>query len=359
MRVLVYEFVTGGGLAGEAVPAALVREGLAMRDALVSDLQAAGSHAVVAAVDARFPLRAPAGVDVVTIEERSGVDALVAAVDAVWLIAPESHGWLARAAAYVERRGGTLLGPGSNAISRAADKAALPRRLEGLVKHPTTRVVPAPADRDAVQTAALEVGYPVVVKPRWGAGSIGVSLAPDPSRLAGAVDAAWLAGGGEALVVQRYVEGVAASVSLVADGSRAVAVSVNGQSVEARGGRHFAYRGGVTPLDHPLAARAADAALRTCEALPGLRGFIGVDVVLTDREAVVIEVNPRLTTAYLGGRAAIAANIAAMALDACRGVLPRVPAAHRSVRFTAGGVVVSARKLEGSRDTPAVLYART
>ena len=54
----------------------------------------------------------------------------------------------------------------------------------------------------------------------------------------------------------------------------------------------------------------------------GLRGYVGVDLVLTDADAVVIEVNPRLTTAYLGVRAALDENIAALALEACAGRLP-------------------------------------
>jgi predicted ATP-grasp superfamily ATP-dependent carboligase len=104
----------------------------------------------------------------------------------------------------------------------------------------------------------------------------------------------------------------------------------------------FAYRGGRTPLDHPLAAAAVDAATRTCAALPGLRGYVGVDLVLTDADPIVIEVNPRLTTAYLGVRAVLDENVAAMALAACDGTLPEQPIARRRVRFTAAGLVAAA-----------------
>jgi len=139
--------------------------------------------------------------------------------------------------------------------------------------------------------------------------------------------------------MQRYVRGTAASVSLLADGRRAVALTVNAQRVSASSG--FCYRGGQTPFDHPLAAAAADAAMRTCVAFPGLRGYVGVDVVLTDAEPVVIEVNPRLTTAYLGVRAVLEENVAALALAACDGILPAQPTTRRRVRFTAAGQVAS------------------
>ena len=105
--------------------------------------------------------------------------------------------------------------------------------------------------------------------------------------------------------------------------------------------RAFSYHGGATPLDHPVAERAAEQAVRTCEAIPGLRGYVGVDLVLTKSEAVVIEVNPRLTTAYLGVRSALAENVAAMAIAACAGRLPEPSPARRSVRFSAGGRITS------------------
>ena len=82
--------------------------------------------------------------------------------------------------------------------------------------------------------------------------------------------------------------------------------------------------------------------VRACAALPGLRGYVGVDLVLTDAGPVVIEVNPRLTTAYLGVRAVLDENVAAMALAACEGTLPEQPIARRCVRFTASGLVAAA-----------------
>jgi predicted ATP-grasp superfamily ATP-dependent carboligase len=339
MRILVHEFASGGGLAGRRVPASLGREGAAMRDALVADLAVMRRHRIVTTVDPRFPLRAPPGVEVVTLPRGSAalLDRLFASADAVWLVAPETDGCLERLASRVEDKGTALLGPGAAAIRRAADKAGLPRRLarQG-VPHPKTRVLRVGVDWLA---AAREVGYPVVVKPARGAGCQGVCLARDARELRQAVDMAGRAAGKRPLLLQRYVPGVAASVSLLADGRRAVALTVNAQRMRAS--RPFAYRGGTTPLDHPLAGRAVEAALGACRALPGLRGYVGVDVVLTRSEAVVIEVNPRLTTSYLGVRRALEGNVAALTLAACAGALPAPPPIRRHVRYTAGGRIVS------------------
>ena len=65
----------------------------------------------------------------------------------------------------------------------------------------------------------------------------------------------------------------------------------------------------------------------------------------------MIEVNPRLTTAYLGVRAALEENVAALALAACAGDLPAALRVRRRVRFTASGRIVfieSARAERGA-----------
>jgi predicted ATP-grasp superfamily ATP-dependent carboligase len=333
------------------VSASLVREGLSMRTALVADLAAMGTHEIVTTTDVRFERAAPPGVEVVSLRsgDTSVLEALVTSVDAVWLVAPETDRCLERLAARVERRGKVLLGPGSAAIRRASDKAGLPRRLARIaVVHPETVALLPGMDARLV---ARQIGYPVVVKPRRGAGSHGVQLARNARELRRALAATEDACGAGSratpdrvverdVVIQRYVSGTPASVSLLADDRSAVALAVNSQRVSASSG--FVYRGGRTPLDHPFAAAAVAAAVRTCAALPGLRGYVGVDVVLTGAGPVVIEVNPRLTTAYLGVRAVLEENVAALALAACGGALPVTLVARRRVRFTASGLVAAA-----------------
>ena len=344
MRILVFEFVTGGGLAGRAVPRSLAREGLAMRTALIEDLAAIGTHAIVATTDVRFSRTAPPTVSMVSIDPvargsqaSARIHQLVDSCDAVWLLAPETNRCLERMAAGIERRGTILLGSCAAAVRRAADKSRLPGLLARAgIPHPETAVIAAGSNGRA---AASRIGYPVVVKPARGAGCAGVRLARSARELGSAIEAGRRANGIGPLVMQRYLLGQAASVSLVADGHRAVPIAVNAQRVTAAAA--FSYRGGSTPLDHPLADAAALAASRTCAAIPGLRGYVGVDLVLTDSGPAVIEVNPRLTMSYLGLRVALEENVAVMALEACAGRLPVRPLARHRARFTASGRVAS------------------
>ncbi|HWW87944.1 MAG TPA: ATP-grasp domain-containing protein [Vicinamibacterales bacterium] len=340
-RILVHEFASGGGFAGRPVPPSLAREGAAMVCALVADLAAIGRYEIITTADARFRLSVPTGVRVVSADSGKGgkagkgalTDELIASVDAVWLIAPESNRCLERLTARVERIGTPVLGSGSEVIGQAADKAGLARTLRQRgISHPGT-VVLSPG-RDPGEAAGA-LGYPVVIKPRRGAGCCGVALATKGRQLRQAVDEARCGADGERLLIQRYIEGTPASVSLVVDGCRAVPLALNAQTVSRS--RTFSYRGGRTPLDHPRASQAIDTAVETCLAFPGLRGYVGVDLVMTPKGACVIEVNPRLTTAYLGLRAAFDENIAELVIAACGGSLPSVGPPRRRVRFSSAG----------------------
>jgi predicted ATP-grasp superfamily ATP-dependent carboligase len=66
------------------------------------------------------------------------------------------------------------------------------------------------------------------------------------------------------------------------------------------------YRGGTLPLSSAWQTRAERLAIAALAALPPAVGYVGFDVILGSAddgsEDVVVEVNPRLTTSYVGLR---------------------------------------------------------
>jgi predicted ATP-grasp superfamily ATP-dependent carboligase len=81
-------------------------------------------------------------------------------------------------------------------------------------------------------------------------------------------------------------------------------------------GGMLTYHGGRCPLEPNLEARAITLAQSAVDAVGRPRGYVGVDVVLADRmdRDVVIEINPRLTTSYLGLRQLARTNLMAVLL---------------------------------------------
>lgn len=332
-RIFVYEHVSGGGMASAPLPGSLRVEGQAMLQAMLQDLDRLPGVEVVATLDARLESRElPGEVHPVAraTEGQRLFRQLAGEAQGTLVIAPEIGGCLQHVSETVLDAGGLLLGADPRGVEVAGDKVATAVWLE-------RAGVPCVATR-LLSEAPRDLPGPVVVKPRHGAGSEGV-------RLHEALPWVSDARGGDA-VVSPYVDGLAASVLVIVGRSRTVPLLACRQHL-SRDGR-FAYLGGALPLPDAEAARASSLARRAVESLPGLRGFAGVDLILSRSGADgdrVIEVNPRLTTSYCGLRRAARSNLAACWLDAWTGKGPGEPEwSSRCLRFGRDGSV----RFEGS-----------
>ena len=306
MRVFIFEYVTGGGLLGVRLPASLVREGELMLRALVSDLALLEGVECVITRDARLA-RPPLPAEVHFIHEAAELSQVWAetldSVDAVWPIAPEHHGALERVSREVLEAGALLLNSRPAAVRAAASKLATIRLLEAygapvVATFTRTEVLPA-------------IPGPWVLKPNDGVGCLGIRLYQDQDALRRDWDQAAEHGD---LVAQPFLQGTAASLSLlVRDGHHAL-LAVNRQRIAVMDGNLLLLGCVVNGLDgndpglHRLAADVA-------EAMPGLWGYVGVDLISTPEGPRLLEVNPRLTTSYVGLRESLGRNPAGLVLD--------------------------------------------
>ncbi len=318
--ILVHEYVTGGGWPTPDLPPGLAAEALAILRALLADLRAWGRFPVVTTRDRRLHgtlLTADRVVDLDAKVYPTGVMELARECGAALVVAPEGGRVLEGLSSLVSDAGVCLLGSLPEAVAVTADKWECYQRFSqaGLPTPRTTRVSPG-----AASVAAARLGYPVVVKPIDGAGCDGVGLVPDERALKKALRLPALRGA-EAILVQEYAAGPAASVSLlVADGNSTV-LSLNEQRV--RPGIPFIYGGGVASWPHPRREEACELGQRAVALVPGLRGYVGVDLVLGEETCWLIEINPRVTTSYVGLRRVVGLNLAEAIWRACRdGSLP-------------------------------------
>src|SRR5689334_23376821 len=131
MKIFVYEHITGGGCAGQALPPALLAEGRLMAGALVADLHMVPQVQLCGMRDSRIePI--PALDQRVAHDPASwqaSFDDLIREADATWLIAPETGGMLERLSRQVVERGKILLGCAPDAVAIAASKLATARAL--------------------------------------------------------------------------------------------------------------------------------------------------------------------------------------------------------------------------------------
>lgn len=306
MTVFVYEHITGGGLLsqGSSPPpdGSLLAEGAAMLGAVSRDLLRTGAQ-VCLLRDARLhgPLVASAREHSVAAaeEQQAAFLELAANCDASIILAPELGGALLSRRLLAETTAARVISPGVAFVQLASDKQACSEWL-------TRRGVKTPegVELDRDQPFPEEFPYPAVLKPIDGAGSFAIELVRHPAQ---AVDRPaeffrWR--------LERFCPGQPVSVAMLSGPSGGLALPPCRQRLSEDG--RFQYLGGALPLPRPLAARAQQAAIAVAQALPPACGYWGIDMVLgesADQDAI-IEVNPRLTTSYVGLAAAARDNLA-------------------------------------------------
>jgi predicted ATP-grasp superfamily ATP-dependent carboligase len=317
MQVFVSEYICGGGWPAGTVAGSLAVEGRAMLCAIVEDLSRIPGVRVVTTWDGRLGPPPFSCARTVCVEspdgEFSAFQRLAGECDATLLIAPEFDGILLERSRIVEKSGGRLLGPPSRAIALCTDKLRLATHLHdaGIPTIPTW-LLDLTAGMSSATTGDM-AQFPIVVKPRDGAGSQKTWLVRDASELERIADELRAASATREFIRQPYIAGRAASVALVFSPSRREVEILVPAEQRLSGDGRLRYEGGRVPLRNIDGEQIQSAALAACRSVPGMRGYVGVDLVLPDNDRgrpLVVEINPRLTTSYLGYRALSENNLA-------------------------------------------------
>jgi predicted ATP-grasp superfamily ATP-dependent carboligase len=324
LRVLVYEHVSGGGYAGKSIPASVLCEGYAMLRGAVSDFKAAG-HSVTTLLDSRVAAFNPvlAADNVIPISSCKDIELFLRAVaeeaDATLVIAPESNGVLQTLLETVERTDTLSLNCKAAAIKKVADKTAFHDNMKALeLRVPKTLTLNMYEPVDEITLILKEkFSLPLILKPADSTSCSGLSVIRNWAEVASAVKKIKVESLCERFVAQEFILGVAASVSLITANGKAVPASLNKQDIILEAPDSTSrYEGGMVPLDSALRTEAFAAAEEAVISFEGLLGYVGVDLILTENGPVVIEVNPRLTTSFVGLRRVANFNIAKALLDA-------------------------------------------
>lgn len=310
------------------MPGSLAAEALGMLCSILEDFRRWGAVRTITALDSRFEqlipdlnrrtLPAHEVVDVLPGGHEEVYLSLLKRCDAVLVIGPETDGILSRLVEQAEDEGIPLLGSSSSAIAAAGNKAVCSRLFDmANLPSPLTRI----ATFSTASQVAGRMGLPLVIKPLDGVGSEGVYRLDCFSDLPEILKLVRGSTSQEQILLQSHADGIPASVSLLIAEDRCLPVSLNLQLMQT--GAPFKYLGSQVPFIHPAKDRAMELACAAAGIIPGLRGYIGIDMVLTDDLVQLVEINPRLTTSYIALRQVSRVNIARAIWDACQhGVLP-------------------------------------
>ena len=227
-------------------------------------------------------------------------------VDWTIIIAPETDGVLAERCRWVESAGGHLLGCSAALVELLSDK-------HQTAEHLAVNEVPVPRGHTwEPGEPPPSLPCPVVVKPRDGAGSQKSFLVENTSALHELLDRFDVSAR-----IEKYIPGTPCSVSFLCGPRGCLPLAPCFQIIgfeqytghgpqESTRLQKVEYLGGCLPLSVHLARRAVSLANRAVKSLPRSMGYLGVDLILGVHDDgsrdFVIEINPRLTTSYVGLR---------------------------------------------------------
>ncbi|MBN2518731.1 MAG: ATP-grasp domain-containing protein [Candidatus Altiarchaeota archaeon] len=226
-----------------------------------------------------------------------------------------------------------IFGNGYEEVSRVRDWTELFGRLDEMhIPHPSNYVIRSKRELERI-TSNLD--FPMVTKPIKGSSGCGVKLVEG---LDGVL--AQLREYGE-ILLQEYVQGINASVSVISSNKGSRAVSLNEQllGLSELNCAQFKYCGNIVPLENSLRAEAFSISERICNEF-GLRGSNGIDFVLAEKP-YVIEVNPRFQDTQDCIQRAYGVNLVNMHLDAIEG--RGIEAVNTSGGYWCKGILFSGR----------------
>jgi predicted ATP-grasp superfamily ATP-dependent carboligase len=284
--IFVLELVSAGYF-GDAIAPSFRAEGKAMLDAVLDDLRRIPGVCVETVVDDGLAPHSPQAL----LERVARCRA-----DSTLIIAPEFDGLLERFCRAAQRPRVRSLNCAPHVLSLCADKLRFGRHLaaHGI---PT---IPA----ELIDFNERPPAFPCVVKPRDGAGSW---LVRRIDSLDGWNRAAadYRREGRNQAILQPFVPGKACSIAAIVHPERAPdLLPVAAQHLSTDG--EFRYSGGRIPagLSTEQESHVRRLMRDLLQTLPGLNGYVGCDVLISDSaDPLFVELNPRLTTSYIGYRA--------------------------------------------------------
>lgn len=230
-----------------------------------------------------------------------------------------------------------ILASSPEAAQEASNKLHLAKKLEALgIPHPRCYY---PDELDTIE-------YPVILKPATGGGGIFNKIANNRQEMLAALEEFSGLDQGfteNEIVVQQFLEGTPASVSLLSTKTESLAVAVNEQLIGMPwlSRLPFSYCGNITPFRTEYAEEMETLSEELIIEL-GLMGSNGVDFLVTENGPVVLEVNPRFQGSLDTVEKAMGINLFEAHVGCFRGELPEKPEAKL---FAARGVLYSDREL--------------
>ena len=334
MKLLIFEFATATGLDDPSITA----EGHGMLYGLLDDLKDLKTHHLISDVS---EIENSESVSVVLNDDiEKWLNKNIQNYDACLPIAPEENNILYDLTRIIEEQGVEVIGSSSYGVKLTTNKFDTYNILKD--KFPIIKTEQVYFNDSDRKISEYEVYYhnlvknssSNVVKPADGVSCSGVTVVNSFNEFMKAHDNLKMFTKLPYFIIQEYIQGINVSVSLLSNGDSAVPLSLNFQDVRLNSGE-IKYSGGMVPLKHTLSEIAMETAKNAVESIDGLKGYIGVDMILDTAidKVHIVEINSRLTTPYVALRSIVNFNLGEAILNSVHGELPSEIILNGEVNF--------------------------
>ncbi|MFX1346050.1 MAG: ATP-grasp domain-containing protein [Promethearchaeota archaeon] len=333
-RIFIFEFVSGGGFNKVNIPISLFCEGFGMLRSITQDFKLIGFE-IYTLLDYRIHhLSRILTVDnFIKIKRKDNYieqfKILVKECEYAFIIAPESANVLYNLTQIVKKSNKILLSTNLEGIKIGTSKIKTYkffRKYE--ITSPQTSLIPLKnnnLDLEYIIQKFQELKKPIIIKPEDGVGAELIYFFETESQIKNFFqDFKYKIESGRNYILQEFIKGIDLSISLIkpatsvdSNSKSPFILSINSQNITIKNSNYESeYFGGSTPIENHEKTSIELTKLLEQIDFSQFSGYFGIDLIRgEDSRFYFIEINPRLTTSYIGLRNILNCNPTKLILE--------------------------------------------
>jgi len=331
-RIFIFEFVSGGGFNKVDIPSSLFCEGYGMLKSIITDFKTL-NFKISTLLDNRISFLTP-HLDADNVKYVKARDEFINIFknsldpcEKAFIIAPEFSNILYNLTKIVKDHNKQLLSIDLKGIQLGSSKIKTYEYFRNNnIETPETYQIPSVngLDMNFVLKKFNELKRPIIIKPEDGVGAESIFYFENQNQIRNFFkEAKYNIDFNRKYILQKYIEGKDLSVSLIGapynPKNLSIApkiLSINFQDVNIKDSAiQSEYYGGYTPVKNYVQINKSLSNIFNTLDLSMFNGYFGIDFIKNKDNICFIEINPRLTTSYIGIRNIININPAEIILN--------------------------------------------
>ena len=290
-KILIYEYITGGGLINEDLTSDLMHEATLMTKSLYSSGENSRYFDCDHLLDYRLKDLYKDNSIIIRKKDDLYNTNLLRNYNYVLPVIPESNLKLYDYAKYLEANKINMLLSDSKTIKICSDKYEFYK----FIRNNKLNTI-----KTYLKYTENMNGRKFVIKDRYGVGCSYVKITKDINKLRTI---------NSNNIIQDYIVGQDYSVSVFFTREGFKLLTINKQCIRINQNDQMYLFGIMINIKHDCYIKIISIISKIKNIFPGLRGFVGIDLLINNKEIFIIEINPRLTTSFVGVYDTLGVNI--------------------------------------------------